>query len=166
MIPFNTMNKIRKIPPICLCIALAKLLTGSLRLSNEYLGAEVRNEDGNVFRVFRNIKTRKQISSPHACVFIVSFKFARLSHGANRVVSFIPMLLIAGYPGFIQKMYAVNKENGYWQGMYEWKSIQHLKAYKNSFVFRMMNKRAKAGTVKTFEPKYPHLSELMNVNNP
>jgi len=50
------MNKIRKIPPVCLCLALAKLLTGSIRLSKEYLGAEVKKEDGNVFRVFRNIK--------------------------------------------------------------------------------------------------------------
>ena len=159
------MNKIRKIPPVCLCVALAKLLTGRLRLSDKYLGDEVRNKDGNVFIVFRNIKTQKQISTPDACVFVVSFKFARLTHKANKLVSLIPMLIIAGYPGFIQKMYAVNKENGYWQGMYEWKSKHHLEAYKKSFVFRMMKKRAKAGTVKSFEPKYSHLSELMNIHN-
>ena len=159
------MNKIRKIPPVCLGIALAKLLAGRLKLSHEYLGAEFGNEDGTVYKVFRNIKTRKQTSSIHASVFIVSFKFARLSYNANRFVSLIPMLLIAGFPGFIQKLYLVNKESGYWQGMYEWESTQHLMAYKNSFVFRMMKKRAIAGTVKSFEPKYPHLSEMMNTNN-
>ena len=141
------MNKIRKIPPVCLCIAVARLLSGRLRLSDEYLGAEVRNDDGNTYRVFRNIKTREHASNSDSCVFIVSFKFTRLSHKANKVVSLIPMLLIAGFPGFVQKMYAVNEENGYWQGIYEWQSRQHLEAYKKSFVFRMMKKRALANSI-------------------
>jgi len=136
------MNKIRKIPPVCLCIALARLLKGSLRFPEKFLGTEVNDEDRNVFRIFRNIKMQKQIQSPEACVFVVSFKFARLSHKANKLASIIPMLLIAGFPGFIQKMYAVNADNGYWMGLYEWKSKQHLEAYLKSFVFRMMNRRA------------------------
>jgi hypothetical protein len=135
-------KRIRKILPVCLCIALTRLLSGRLRLSNDYLGSEVKNEDGNVYRVFRNIKTQKAFSSPDSCVFVVSFKFARLSYKANKLASLIPMLLIAGFPGFIQKMYAVNDINGYWMGMYEWTSKKHLDAYKKSFVFRMMNKRA------------------------
>jgi hypothetical protein len=36
----------------------------------------------------------------------------------------------------------VNKNNGYWQGMYQWESLQDLEAYKKSFVYKMMNKRA------------------------
>ena len=146
-----------------MCLALAKLLTGSIRLSKEYLGAEVKKEDGNVYRIFRNIKNQKQISSPDACVFVVRFKFARLSHSANKVASIIPMLLIAGYPGFIQKMYAVNAKNGYWQGMYEWKSKQHLDAYKKSFVFRMMNKRSLKETLQSQTISKYHLSDLIEV---
>lgn len=79
--------------------------------------------------------------------FVVRFKFARLSHQANKMASIIPMLLIAGYPVFFQKLYAVKKENGYWQGMYEWESLEHLEAYKQSFVYRMMNKRSLNGTL-------------------
>ena len=52
------------------------------------------------------------------------------------------MLIIAGFPGFIKKMYAVNHKNGYWQGMYQWESIDYLEDYKNSFVFKLMNRRA------------------------
>jgi hypothetical protein len=154
------MNKIRKIPPVCLFIAFAKLLTGRLRFSRKYLGNEVRNEEGKAFKIFRNIKNTKNRPSMESCVFVVSFKFARLSHRANTVASIIPMLLIAGFPGFVQKLYAVNEENGYWQGMYEWRSAKHLEAYKLSFVYRMMNKRSLPGTVHSHTISNGHLSDL------
>jgi len=145
------MNKVRKIPPVCLCIALAKLLIGNIKCSKEHVGTEFINRNGSVFRIFRNVSSRKKASSDETVVFIVSFKFARLSHKANKVVSLFPMLLIAGFPGFVQKMYAVNLENGYWQGIYEWKSKHDLEAYKKSFVFRMMKKRALPNSIEENE---------------
>ena len=57
------------------------------------------------------------------------------------------MLIISGFPGFVQKMYAVDHEDGFWQGMYQWRSQNDLEAYQKSFIFRMMNKRAVKGTV-------------------
>jgi len=126
------LRSIRLLPPFCFCVALLKLMTGSLKLSRKYLGMEVNNETGEVFRNFRNITTKKIDSAPDSCVFIVSFKFRHLSHQANKIASIIPMLLIAGFPGFIQKLYAYNPENGYWQGMYEWKSMKYLQAYQKS----------------------------------
>jgi hypothetical protein len=75
------------------------------------------------------------------------------------------MLLIAGYPGFMQKIYALNPKNGYWQGMYQWKSITHLEAYKKSFVFRMMNKRALIGSVQLDKVKNYQLDKLLNDDN-
>jgi hypothetical protein len=158
------MYTLRKLPPVCLVIALVQLITGRLRFSDKYLGAEVKNEDGSIFRVFRNIKTQNRISSPDACVFVVSFKFARLSHKANKMASIIPMLLIAGFPGFIQKLYAWDPENGHWQGIYEWDSIRYLEAYKRSFVFRTMNRRAIEGTVQANVRPNVHLSDFMDGN--
>jgi len=142
---------IRKIPPVCLCFALAKLLTGRLKLSKAHVGTEYVDKHGSMFRIFRNILAEPSGSSVETVVFIVSFRFERLSHEANKVASLIPMLLIAGFPGFVQKMYAVNEENGYWQGIYEWKSKQHLDAYKKSFVFRMMKKRALTNSIQEKE---------------
>ena len=71
------------------------------------------------------------------------------------------LLLIAGFPGFVQKLYAVNKETGYWQGMYEWRSVNHLEAYKKSLVYRMMNKRALKGTVQEHVISNRNLSDLI-----
>lgn len=139
----------RILPPVCLTIAMVKLLTGKLRMSQEFMGRETRTEDGQVYTIFRQIKNREAVFSDSQISFLVSFRFARLSHKANKLASLLPMLLIAGFPGFVQKIYAVNKETGYWQGMYVWKSENHLDAYKKSFVFRMMNKRALTGTVQS-----------------
>jgi hypothetical protein len=51
--------------------------------------------------------------------------------------------------------------SGYWQGMYQWASIEHLKEYKNSFVFRMMNKRAIPDTIKSVEMTNQNLIEII-----
>lgn len=143
--PKNT----RILPPVCLLMAILGLLTGKLRMSREFVDHKTVSDDGQVFTIFRQIKKRKPGTIEGHITFLVRFKFAHLSHRANKLASIIPMLLIAGFPGFVQKLYAVNKENGYWQGMYEWRSAKHLEAYKQSFVFRMMNKRSLKGTVQS-----------------
>ena len=153
---------IRDLPPACLFKAIFKLLMGRLKLAEEYKGIEIKMEDGSVFKIFRNITLSSLTDDPKNCLFIVSFKFSRLSHKANRIVSVLPMLLIAGFPGFVQKMYAVNPENGYWQGMYQWKTAGHLARYKKSFVYKMMNKRAVPESVNSFELPGQHLREFVN----
>jgi hypothetical protein len=45
--------------------------------------------------------------------------------------------------------------------MYQWKSKQALEGYKRSFVFRMMNKRAKKGTVSSIEIDNQHLNNYI-----
>jgi hypothetical protein len=72
------------------------------------------------------------------------------------------MLLITGFPGFVKKIYAVNPENGYWQGMYQWKSLRHLEEYKKSFVFRIMNKRAIQGSINSFEIENENLVNFID----
>ncbi len=140
-------TKFRKSPPVCLFISIGRLLIGKLKLSKQYHKDTVKMEDGQEFIIFRHITNSPITNTGHAVTFIVRFKFARLSHNANRFASIIPMLLITGFPGFQSKMYAVNKENGYWQGMYQWKTQKHLQDYLKSFVYKMMNKRAIQETI-------------------
>jgi hypothetical protein len=143
---------LRKCPPLCLGISVLKLLLGRLRFPKPYLGETVKMEDGQEFTVFRHISAAPFPKEGEGMsVFIVNFKFARLSHRGNRIASIIPMLLIAGFPGFQAKMYGVNKKNGYWQGMYQWKSRESLEEYKKSFVFKTMNRRAIQGSINSFE---------------
>ena len=144
-------TKFRKSPPVCLFISVVKLLTGKLRVLKQYSGCSIKMEDGQEYTIFRHITKYPVRNDEQAVTFIVRFRFARLSHNANRFASIIPMLLITGFPGFQTKMYAVNKENGYWQGMYQWKTQKHLEDYLKSFVYKMMNKRAIQETICTWE---------------
>jgi len=75
------------------------------------------------------------------------------------------MLLITGFPGFVTKMYAVNHENGYWQGMYQWKSMKYLEEYKKSFVYRMMNRRAISSSLNSFELENTQLNDYIVQNS-
>jgi hypothetical protein len=154
-------SKFRKSPPVCLAISIAGLLTGRLRLSKKYLSCTIQVKDGSEFKIFRHITIRNVNSDSSAIVFIVSFKFAHLSHNANRLASVLPMLIISGFPGFIAKMYAVNTSNGYWQGMYQWKSIRHLEDYKKSIVFRTMNRRAIGNSIKSNDYINQSLTDLV-----
>ena len=138
----NPNNTFRKLGLVCLLISVFRLLIGKLRLSRQYKNETVKMEDGQEFTIFRNIHTHPVKGSEQSVTFIVRFKFAKLSYKGNKIASRIPMLLITGYPGFQIKMYAANKETGYWQGMYQWKTKEHLDDYLNSFIYKMMNKRA------------------------
>lgn len=157
-------TKFRKSPPVCLGISLIRLLLGRLRYSKQYIGNSVKMDDGQEFTIFRHITAYPIDENETTSVFIVSFKFARLSHKVNKIASIIPMLLITGFPGFLTKIYAVNKENDYWQGMYQWKSKQALEEYKKSFVFKMMNKRAIKNTVSSMEFDNQQLNDYIVKN--
>lgn len=144
-------NKFRKNPLVCLFISLFRLAVGKLKLSDLFLDTTILMNDNSKYKIFRHITIKNDPNNSEGTVFIVSFKFSHLSHKANKKASVIPMLLITGFPGFIKKIYAVNPENGYWQGMYQWKSLKYLEEYKKSFVYRIMNKRAISDTINSFE---------------
>lgn len=158
---------LRELPPVCFVIALARILTGSLKLSRRYKGKTIQMEDGSIFRIFRNITRtrghwdRKLHKVQGPCVLVVSFKFSKLSHRANKIASVIPMLIITGIPGFEQKIYAVNPENGCWQGMYQWKSMEDLEEYKKTFIYRMMNKRAVPESIQSIKWKDQTLDNFL-----
>lgn len=158
-------SAIRKSPPVCLCISIARLIEDRLRLSKAYLGQNLTMEDGEVYEIFRQIKVHPEKGSTSPVTFIVRFKFSRLSHRANKITSIIPMLMISGYPGFHSKIYCVNKGNGYWQGMYQWEKKEALEMYKGSLVYRVMNRRAVDGTISTLELPDIRLKDFIESRN-
>jgi hypothetical protein len=153
--------KFRELPPVCLFISILKLTVGKLRFSGRYLNKDFEMEDGNRYSTFRHITVPLVKETTSGPIFIVRFKFSRLSHEANKITSIIPMLMISGFPGFISKIYSVNKKNGYWQGIYRWRSRKDLERYKKSFVFRTMIKRTQEGSLTIFEYKDTKLEEIL-----
>lgn len=157
-------KRLRKKPFVCLIVSLLRLLIRRLRFSKQYLGNSIKMNREEEFIIFRHITANPLNNSNPKCVFIVSFKFSHLSHKANKIASIIPMLLITGFPGFETKIYAVNKENGYWQGMYQWKTMEHLEEYKKSFVFRIMNKRAISESIESVDLINQKLIDFISQN--
>jgi len=155
-------NKFRRSPLICLIISLFRLAIGKLRLADLYLDKFVLMKDNSKYKICRHITIKNDQNDAVNTVFVISFKFARLSYKANKKASIIPMLLITGFPGFIKKIYAINHENGYWQGMYQWKSLKLLEEYKKSFVFKIMNKRAITGSINSFETENENLLSFID----
>lgn len=159
-------SKFRRHPVVCLLLSVARLMTGTLRLSSQFKGDLIEMDGHSRFRIFRHISRKEVNPDSNFTVFIVSFKFSHLSHKANTLASVVPMLLITGFPGFVKKIYAVNAANGYWQGMYQWKSPDCLEEYKSSLVFRVMNKRAIPETLKSIQYENRSLDDLiMNVRS-
>ncbi|MBU8932497.1 MAG: YdhR family protein [candidate division Zixibacteria bacterium] len=92
-------------------------------------------------------RTEREHSHVGPVVLVVRFHFARFSQTANRRLSLIPILLIAGFPGFHEKIWMINEENGEWLGLYEWETERVAKDYEKSFVLRLMTRRAEEGSV-------------------
>jgi len=156
-------KNIRRHPFICLLVTVGNTLRGRIHFSQEYRGKAIRMDDGQQFTVFRHMVLDKSAnhSATIPTVFIVRFTFAALSQQANRIASLIPIPLIAGFPGFREKIWMVNEHTGYWQGVYQWESEQAAEAYQHSFVLGVMNKRAVQESLSyTILPK-THLSEYM-----
>ena len=139
-------GRFRRLPPVCLLVAGVLALLGRLRFERGLVGREVAMDDGRRFRVFRQLYRHSGNGSAPA-VFVVRFRFKRFSQRVNRRLSLIPVPLIGGFPGFRQKLWMVQEETGYWQGVYEWESTEAVEAYRRSFVLGAMNRRAEPRSV-------------------
>ncbi len=127
--------------------SLYNLLILRLSFPKEYNDKIIRTDDGLNFRIFRHM--RLSVPGPHkkGAILIVRFKFKKFSHQINKRLSNIPILLIGGFPGFKDKLWMIDEKSGFWQGIYLWENKEAIEEYKHSFVFSIMNKRAKSDTI-------------------
>ena len=159
----NLKNRFRHVPPVCLLVAVVLLLLGRLRFRRRYVG-RVFVIEGQRFRVFRQLVlsgTREEAQGSPA-VFVVRFKFARFSHDLNRLLSFVPVPLIGGFPGFRHKLWMVDEDTGCWQGAYEWESAEAVETYRHSLVLRAMIRRAAPGSVSSTVIPQTRLVDYLN----
>lgn len=122
--------------------AIYYLIISKLQFPSNYKNKVVRAEDGKEFTIFRHMHLKSSGQPEVGSIFIVRFKFKKFSHNTNIRLSRIPILLIAGFPGFRHKLWMIDWKSGYWQGLYQWENLKAIEKYKKSFVLGMMNKRA------------------------
>ena len=122
--------------------AIYYLFISKLHFPSNYNNQIVRMDEGKEFKIFRHMHLKSSSQLENASIFIVRFKFKKFSHNTNIILSRIPILLIAGFPGFRDKLWTIDWKTGYWQGIYQWENVEAIENYKKSFVLGMMNKRA------------------------
>lgn len=118
------------------------LISSKLEFPPKYLNRKLRADDGKEFLIFRHMHVKTKMQSQNPAIFIVKFKFKQFGHKTNIRLSKIPIPLIAGFPGFRDKLWMIDWETDYWQGVYQWDNPEAVENYKKSFVLGMMNKRA------------------------
>ena len=135
----------------CLIIArttIGNLLRGYVHFPKEYVGDVLTMEDGKMFTVFRRLKVDGKGDNPDdLAVFKVRFKFKNLSTGANKRLSIIPAPFLMGMTGFREKNWTINENTNDFQGIYQWTSREMAERYPDTFIFKLMTKRAAPGTV-------------------
>ena len=127
---------------------IVKLRRGHIHFSNKYIGDVLTMEDGQKFTIFRRIKVETKGDNPeNLAVFKVRFKFKNFGIWVNKKLSFIPVPFLIGMEGFREKDWTINEDTNEFQGIYQWSSREIAEQYPETFIFRLMTKRAVPGTV-------------------
>jgi len=98
--------------------------------------------------VFRRLQVEGRNNTAEGyAVFKVRFKFKNFRPQTNKRLSMIPAPFLVGMEGFREKYWTFNKDRDYFQGIYQWESKEIAEKYPDSFIFKLMTKRAAPGTV-------------------
>ena len=124
---------------------ISNLFAGRVSLPKQYVG-KVLNIDNQDYTIFRRLKVDLKKTETSIAVFKVNFKFRNLPTRINKYLSMIPVPFLIGLPGFREKYWTIS-EDGYFQGIYQWASEALANDYPNTFIFKVMTKRAVPGTV-------------------
>jgi len=138
-----------KVNPFCSFLKTNRyLIFGRLNFPKDRIGEVLTMDDGEKFKIFRQViirKGRKEWGEPGA-VFKVKFHVATMSQKMNKRFSVLPIPFFIGLPGFRSKLWLVNEKSGYNMGIYEWQTPKDAKNYSKSFAMKFMTKRSVPGS--------------------
>lgn len=127
-------------------------ITGKISFPKDFNNSIITMKDQKSFTIFRHVIVGNKELPDHenGFIFIVRFKLSNMSVEKNIRFSRFPIPMFIGLPGFRAKFWCLDKESGYNQGIYQWKTEEDAKNYSESFAFNFMVKRSIPGSV-TFD---------------
>jgi len=129
-------------------VTITNLTRGRVHFPEENTGTVLKMEDGRDFTIFRWLKVDTENENRAGLtVFKVRFRFKNLSSKVNKRLSIIPAPFLMGMQGFREKIWTINESTNEFQGIYQWSTHKAAVSYPDSFIFRLMTKRAAPGTV-------------------
>jgi hypothetical protein len=141
---------------------IINVFTGKIEFPKQHIGKTLTSDDGQSFVVIRRLKVNSRIDdTKHPAIFLVKFKFKSLKIKTNKRLSMIPAPFLIGMTGFREKYWTINEKTDHFQGIYQWESKEIAEKYPESFIFNMMTKRAKPGTVHYEIIADTHLSDYI-----
>jgi hypothetical protein len=124
------------------------IFSGRVQFPEAHVGENLKMEDGKKFTVLRRLEVKRENdSAKEYAVFKVRFKFKSLTLKTNKQLSMIPAPFLIGMEGFSEKYWTFDEQTGYFQGIYQWESKEIAEKYPDSFIFKLMTKRAAPGTL-------------------
>lgn len=122
--------------------AIYLLIQRRIHFPKDRLGEIV--DEGEEFEIFRHMTLDPGQDQPEkpGAIFKVRFRFASMSPDMNIRTSLIPIPFIVAQPGFRSKMWMLGRENGEFQGIYEWDTVAAAENYWTSFPMKLMKRRA------------------------
>ena len=135
-------NDLQRGPFSSIIRAIYLLLQGRMHFPKNRLGQIV--DEGEEFEIFRhmNLDPGKDQPEKPGAIFKVHFQFASMSPKMNIKTSLIPIPFIVAQPGFRSKIWALGRDSGEFQGIYEWDTIASAENYWTSFPMKLMKRRA------------------------
>ena len=128
--------------------AIGNILSGRVHFPEDYVGKVIELKDGQNYRIFRRLQIDgKSENHNDKTIFKVKFRFRNLSPGVNKRFSIIPAPFLIGMKGFREKVWTINEKTNEFQGIYQWSSKEAAERYPETFIFKLMTKRATHGTV-------------------
>ena len=131
-----------------ICESIRLRLTGKLLFEPPTEGIMVY-ENGRAFKPFRKaIVSTNSVQSRFPVLFKVQFRFRNLPFRVNRLLSWLPVPLITGQPGFISKTWYQKPDSSEFMGIYEFNNIEAATEYWKSLPVKMMKRRAVPDSLK------------------
>jgi hypothetical protein len=142
---------------------LWNVFSGRVSFPENNVGSKLTMEDGKQYTILRTLHVdTKNNSASDFAVFMVRFKFKDLSLDTNKKLSMIPTPFLIGMEGFIEKNWVFNNNTGDFQGIYQWESKELAEKYPESFIFKLMTKRAVPGSLSYVIKPNTDLSQYLN----
>lgn len=139
---------IRYSPPLAAMAGFGRMIAGRVHFRRERVGTILVSSDGEQNRVFREMRVdpAEDVLPESAVTLKLSFRFARFSPRTNQFLSLLPVPMIAGMPGILEKTWTYCDDSGYSQGIYHFESELLAERYLRSLVIRVLKRRAVKGS--------------------
>ena len=152
---------IRYFPPLAAMAGFGRMIAGRVHFRRERVGTVIVSADGERHQVFREMRVDPAGDVvPESLVTLkLRFRFARFSSGTNQILSLLPVPVIAGMPGILQKTWTYCDETGYSQGIYRFESELLAEGYLRSLVIHVLKRRTVEGSF-AWDTEYDHQGSL------